>query len=155
MLFNLLLALHVFAAVIFVGNMVTAAFWKVSADRSGNLDHIAATTRALLKADYAFTVPGIAGLLITGIWMVGLTSWRRFEEPWLAISFLLIIVVAILWLAVLLPQQRRMARLSQEGAATGALDPAYAKASRLWAIFGGIATLLPIVILALMVFKPG
>ncbi len=152
---QLLLALHILAAVIFVGNIITAAFWKVRADRSGNLETIAITARSLLQADYTFTAPGIVVLLVTGIWMVGLSDWARFQEPWLGGSFVLLIITGIIWLAILLPQQRRMVRLAQEGADAGALGPEYRRAGRIWSMFGGIATLLPILILFLMVFKPG
>ncbi len=78
---QVLLALHILAAVVFVGNIITAAFWKVRADRSGNLEAIAITARSLLQADYVFTAPGIVVLLATGIWMVGLSDWARFQEP--------------------------------------------------------------------------
>ena len=152
---QVLLFLHILAAIVFVGNIITAAFWKVRADRSGNLETIAITTRSLLQADYAFTVPGIVVMLVTGIGMVGLTDWARFQEPWLGSSFVLLIITGIIWLAVLLPQQRRMVRFSREGADAGTLGPEYGKASRTWAMFGGIATLLPVLILFLMVLKPG
>jgi len=153
--FQVLLAIHILAALIFVGNMITAAFWKVRADRSGNLESIAMTTRTVLLADYAFTGPGIVALLVTGIWMVGLTDWAGFKETWLSISFVLLIVTGIIWVAALLPLQFRMARLATAGVTSGTLDPAYRRASRMWAMFGGIATLLPIIILFLMVLKPG
>ena len=151
---QVLLVLHILAAVVFVGNIITAAFWKAQADRSGNLETIAITARSLLQADYIFTAPGIVVLLITGIWMVGLSDWARFQEPWLGGSFVLLIITGVIWLAVLLPQQRRMVRLAQEGADAGALGPEYRRAGRIWSMFGGIATLLPILILFLMVFKP-
>ena len=70
---QVLLVLHILAAVVFVGNIITAAFWKAQADRSENLETIAITARSLLKADYIFTAPGIVVLLVTGIWMVGLS----------------------------------------------------------------------------------
>ncbi len=152
---QVLLVLHILAAVVFVGNIITAAFWKAQADRSGNLETIAITARSLLKADYIFTAPGIVVLLATGIWMVGLSDWARFQEPWLGGSFVLLIITGVIWLAVLLPQQRRMVRLAQEGADAGVLGPEYRRAGRIWSMFGGIATLLPILILFLMVFKPG
>ena len=153
---QILLVLHILAAVVFVGNIITAAFWKVRADRSGNLETIAITARSLLQADYVFTAPGIVVLLVTGIGMVGMSSsWARFQEPWLGISFGLLIITAIIWLAVLLPLQRSIVRLAQEGADAGTLGPEYHKASRIWSMFGGIATLLPILILFLMVYKPG
>ena len=87
--------------------------------------------------------------------MVGMTGWERFQEPWLAVSLTLVVLVGVLWVAVLLPLQIRMARLARQGLKQGSRDPAYDRASRLWAVSGGIATLLPVVVLFLMVLKPG
>lgn len=152
---QILVAIHIISAVLFVGNIITAAFWKMRADRSGNLDTIAITTQGLLRADYMFTLPGIVGLLATGIALVGITDWARFEEPWLSISLVLLIITGIIWAALLLPLQKRMVRLAQLGAASGTPDHSYRQASKRWGMFGGIATLLPVVILVLMVLKPG
>ena len=138
---NILLALHILAAVIFMGNIITAAFWKVRADRSGSLESIAGTSRAVLLADYIFTGPGIVGLLVTGILMVGITGWDRFQEMWLGISLALLILTGIIWAGALIPLQLRMVRLSREGLASGSLDPAYRRTSRLWSMFGDVATL--------------
>lgn len=154
-MFQVLLVLHILAAIVFVGNIITAAFWKLQADRSGNPATIAATARAVLLADYLFTVPGAVGVVVTGILMIALTSWARFEEPWLAGSLALLLLTGAIWLGILVPLQQRMVDLSQEGIVRGALDPVYARAGRRWALFGGIATALPVVVLFLMVFKPG
>lgn len=155
MTFRILLAIHILSAVVFLGNVITAAFWKVRADRSGSLEAIASAARGVTTADYAFTLPGLLGVLITGFLMVGLTGWQRSQEPWLGTSLGLLILTGVIWLALLLPLQRRMARLALESVPRGALDPAYTRASRRWAMLGGIATLLPVVILFLMVLKPG
>ena len=152
---EILLTIHILSAVTLMGNLTTAAFWKKRSDRSGNSEVAANTTRLLLHADLAFTGPGILGLLITGIWMTGLTGWRRFEEPWLAISFVLLVLTAIIWLAALLPLQLRMSRLARNHTGNLTEDPDYQKASTIWAALGGLLTLVPVVILVLMVFKPG
>ena len=153
-MFQFILAIHILASVIFLGNLITTAFWKVRADRSGNLENMAMTSRAVLLADYVFTGPGIAALLVTGILLAGLSGWERFQEPWLGISLMLLLVTAFIWAGVLIPLQLRMVRLSQEGLVAGSLDPAYIRTSKRWSMFGGIATLLPIVILFLMVLRP-
>ena len=87
--------------------------------------------------------------------MVGMTGWERFEQSWLSLSLVLLVLTGLIWVALLLPLQFRMVRLSQASVAAGALDPDYTKASRRWAMFGGIATLLPVIILFLMAIKPG
>ena len=153
-MFNLLLTLHIFSAIWLMSNLIGAAYWKKRADQSGNPEQVASTARALVRADLIFTAPGIVGLLGTGIWMVGLTSWRRFEEPWLGASFVLTVLIAVLWLAILMPQQRRLAQLAQQSLEGSPQNEAYRKASKIWSISGGIVTLIPIVVLFLMVFKP-
>ena len=152
---RILIAIHILAAVIFVGNIITAAFWKVRADKSGNLESMALTSRSLQLADLAFTMPGILALLVTGIWMVGITGWQRFQEPWLGISLVLLILTAAIWAAGLAPLQKRMTRLARDQAAAGQPAPEYRQASRTWSMMGGFATLLPVVILVLMAVKPG
>ena len=153
-MFNLLLTLHIFSAVWLMGHLISSAFWKARADRSGNPETVATTTQALVRSDFTFIGPGIVVLLATGIWMAGLTSWDRFQELWLGASFVLVIVMVILWLAVLLPQQRRMARFAAE--ILDGIDHSdnYRRASKLWSIAGGIMTLIPVIVLFLMVFKP-
>ncbi len=151
---ELLLTLHIFSAVWLMSHLISSAFWKARADRSGSPEHVATTTRALVRSDLTFTAPGIIGLLVTGIGMGGITGWERFQEPWLAVSFLLTLLIAALWLAILMPQQRRMARLAQEALAGSHQESAYQQASKIWNITGGIVTLIPIVVLFLMVFKP-
>ena len=75
----------------FLGYLITTAFWKVRADRSGNLENMAMTSRSVLFADYVYTGPGIATLLVTGILLAGLSGWERFQEPWLRISLMLLL----------------------------------------------------------------
>ena len=151
---RLMLLLHVGAAVLFLGAMITSAYWKARADRSGSMEAMAYACRSLLFADVLFTGPGIIGLLATGFWMVNLSGWDRFQEPWLALSFLSLLVVAILWAAIMVPLQLRMVRLSRLQISNVNTDPEYRKSSRRWAIVGGIATLMTVGILFLMVMRP-
>lgn len=152
--FQIILAIHILSAVVLIGNLITSAFWKVRADQTSNLETIASTCRALVRADYTFTIPGIVVLWASGMLLVAFTGWQRFEQLWLGLSFILLIVVTIIWLVALLPLQRRMVRLAQEGLSRGQLDQAYSRTSRRWSMFGGIATLLVVIILFLMVLRP-
>jgi len=151
---RVLIAIHVIFAVVYLGNLITAAFWKARADRSGSLEAMAVASRLVILSGRFFTAPGIIGLFVTGILIVSQTGWRRFDEPWLGASFILLVIAAIIWLAVLVPLERRMLRLAREGVSRGMVDPAYRRTSSLWSIFGGIATLLPVIILFLMVIRP-
>jgi uncharacterized membrane protein len=53
------------------------------------------------------------------------------------------------------PLQRRMRDFAQAGAAAGNFDlAAYERLSRQWDVWGAVATIAPLIALALMVLKP-
>ncbi|GIO12521.1 membrane protein [Cohnella xylanilytica] len=149
------LTLHVLGAILFVGNIVTAALWKTMADRTGNPAVIHQAARNVMMADWAFTVPGLILLVVSGALMAERGGYALDGLNWLTLSLLLFGLSGAIWLAALIPLQRRMIRLSEESLRTGVPSDAYRKASRNWAIFGTAATLLPIVILYLMVSQTG
>lgn len=149
------LTLHVLGAILFVGNIVTAALWKTMADRSGNPAVIHQAARNVMLADWAFTVPGLVLLVVSGSLMAERGGYALDGLNWLTLSLILFGLSGAIWLAALIPLQRRMIRLSEEALRTGVPSESYRKASRNWAIFGTAATLLPIVILYLMVSKSG
>ena len=152
---QILLTIHILSAIVFAGNIITSTFWKVRADRSGSTEAMAVASRSLLLAAMVFTGPGLVGLLITGVWMVKITGWERFQEPWLGISLLLLVVTGVIWVGGMLPLEFRMARLSRLQSNNITSDPAYRRSSKIWSILGGVATLMPIFVLILMVLKPG
>ena len=153
-MFSILLIIHVLASIIFIGNNITGAFWKVRADKTGNLEVISSSVRALLRADYQFTLPSLVVLFVTGVWMGGITGWERFQEIWLGSSFVLLVIIALIWGIIAGPKLRALVRIAAEDAATGRLSDEYTSVSRTWSIWGGIMTLLPIIILVLMVLRP-
>ncbi|MCR2805866.1 DUF2269 domain-containing protein [Paenibacillus soyae] len=146
--------LHLLGVLLAVGNIVTAAFWKVQADRSGQPAVAHAAARNVMLADYAFTIPGLILIVVSGSMMAERAGMSLTGLNWLTLSLVLFAISGIIWGIFLIPLQRRMIRLSAECVAEGRLSQAYRAASRSWAIYGTIATLLPIVILYLMVMQP-
>lgn len=150
---SLWLTLHLIGVVVFVGNIVTAAFWKVRADLSNKPEHIAAAVRNVMLADYVFTLPGLALIMASGIVMAVTADWPMSGLNWLTLSLILFAVTGIVWLAVLIPLQRSMIRCSQSDCEAGSVSRAYRLVSRRWAVFGIVATLLPVIIMYLMVTR--
>jgi uncharacterized membrane protein len=147
------LTLHLIGVVIFLGNVATAAFWKVRADISRNASLVHSTVKNVMLADYAFTLPGLALIVLSGIVMAIQAGIPLAELNWLTVSLALFAVTGAIWLAVLLPIQRAMIRHSGACLGSGTLSAAYYRASRYWTGFGIAATLLPFVILVLMVTR--
>jgi uncharacterized membrane protein len=153
-MFLFLRLLHLLGVIVFVGNILTAALWKTRADASGDLRAIAYAQRGVMFADYVFTAPGAALILITGLWMADLSDRNILQSGWLLTALVLLGVTLLVWLFELLPVQRRLIRVADEAARTGQLDPVFNRLSLRWTIFGMLATLLPLVNVYLMVFKP-
>ena len=147
------LMLHLLGAILFVGNIVTAAFWKTTADRSANPAVILQAAKNVMRADWVFTVPGLALLIVSGSLMAAKGGYSLSGLNWLTLSLALFGITAIIWLAGLIPLQKKMIRLGEEAVRAGAPTAAYRRASLNWAIFGTLATLLPIAILYLMIAK--
>lgn len=145
--------IHVCGAILLIGNIMTAAFWKMRADRSCHPAIIHSAAKGVMTADLLFTLPGIALLIISGFAMSAIGGYSFGEFHWLTLSLVLFILTGIIWVFLLLPLQRKMIRLSAEGLTSGTIPAGYRRASLYWNIYGTIAVLLPIAILYLMISK--
>jgi uncharacterized membrane protein len=148
-----LMFLHLFGVVLFVGNIIVSALWKTHADRSGDLATVAFAQRTVALADWMFTLPGALLILIGGYGMALSRPWPLHGLRWLELGQGLFILAALIWVIVLIPTQRRLIAVSEAARRTGSLPPEFAQLSRRWAMWGGIATLLPIIVLFLMITK--
>lgn len=150
---KLWLLLHLAGVVLFVGNIMTAAFWKVRAEFQKNPAVIHHAVKNVMLADFVFTIPGLILIVVSGITMAVRTGISMHGFNWLTLSLILFAITGVIWLAILIPLQRAMIRHSAACIESGNISKSYVKASRLWDVFGIIATLLPIVILYLMISK--
>jgi uncharacterized membrane protein len=153
-MYNFFNVVHLFGVLLFMGNIIVSAMWKTRADQSGNLATVAFAQRMVASADWVFTLPGVI-LIIVGGYAMALTGGLPLHGlRWLELGQGLFYISALIWIFVLVPTQRRLVVLSQAAPRTGALDPEFHRLSRRWAMWGGIATLLPLIVLVLMVTKP-
>ncbi|RXZ81929.1 DUF2269 family protein [Paenibacillaceae bacterium] len=150
---NVWLLLHLVGAILFVGNIVTAAFWKIRADVQKNPTVIHSVVKNVMLADYVFTLPGLLLIIVSGNVMAVQADMFTQGLNWLMLSLILFAVTGVVWLAILIPLQRAMIRHSAACVDSGKISEEYARASRIWSVFGIIATLLPVVILYLMIEK--
>ncbi len=145
---------HILGAVLFVGNIIVTAMWKARADRTGDLATIAFANRLVAATDLVFTVPGAVLIALTGYLMAARRPWPLHGLPWLEYGQGLFWLTVLIYLIVLIPVQRRMLAASDAARRSGTLPPEYGGLSKRWAMWGGIATLLPLIVLYMMVTKP-
>jgi uncharacterized membrane protein len=148
------LALHILGVVLFLGNIVVTAVWKALADRTRDPPVVAYAQRLVTITDVAFTATGVVLILVSGQVMADDYGGVFSGPTWLTVGWSLFVASGVIWILALVPIQVLQARLAREFRNAAAIPERYWRLSTLWAIFGSIATILPIGNLYFMVFKP-
>ena len=152
--------LHILGAVLFLGNLIVTAAWMTWAVGQKDSSVAAFASVGVNKADRWFTSPGMILLLLNGLAMTALAwgGWLGFATPpyrWIFVGLILLIATGALYGAVIRRYQNEMVRISSDAAKAGApLPEAFSAVFRRWTLWGGIATVLPLIALYFMVVKP-
>jgi len=151
MIYNIWKLLHVFAVIIFVGNITLGPFWKAAADRTKNREKVADTLKNIIRADRLFTMPSVAFLILFGFG-AQMTAGYEIETPWILWGLIMIIISGAVFMAKVVPLQKKMYALASDENKFSWEE--YQKLSKQWNIWGSIATLAPYIAVILMVLKP-
>ena len=145
--YALLLVLHLVTVVLLVGPAALAAVTSSRLVRDGRADALRAASRSTRLYTLGSLLTVVLGSALVGLSGDGTPQWTM-GQMWVSASYALWLVAVVLTLVVVVPAQE---------AAAGALDdgqPAGSHAGRIGAA-AGVATLCWVVIIALMVYKPG
>lgn len=149
----LLKTLHLIGVILFFGNIVVTAWWKAMADRTRDPKIVAFAQGQVSATDRVFTLGGILILAAAGVGSAvyggfsPTTRWIEWGNAFFAGS-------GIIWIACLVPLQRKLGHMARNFAQGGAIPADYWRLERWWVAFGLIATLLPLGAVVTMVFKP-
>jgi len=146
--------LHLLGVVLFLGNIIVTALWKVAADRTGEPRVVAFAQRTVNLADLVFTAPGAAIILATSYAMAWQAGIDLTGPVWVRWGQAMFIGSGVIWVAVLIPTQIAQARLARGFAEGGPIPDRYHRLNRRWLVWGLVATLLPLANLWFMVAKP-
>ena len=150
----LLKSLHLLGVILFLGNIIITGWWKVMADRTRDKVVIAFAQRQVTLTDYIFTLGGAVLVLVTGLSNASTYGVDYLSIKWLLWGYGLFVASGIIWVVILIPLQIKLATLARQFAEDEPIPELYWKLGRLWLIFGILATLLPLINLYWMVFKP-
>ena len=154
MSYEILKFLHVLGATVILGTGTGIAFFMLMAHRTGDARFIGRTAFIVVQADMIFTATAVVIQPVTG-YLLTRQLGIPFTEGWLAVSVVLYVVAGVFWLPVVWIQAR-MRDLALEAARDGTPLPLrYRRLFRTWFIFGfpGFGSVLLIV--WLMIAKPG
>jgi uncharacterized membrane protein len=146
---------HVLGVVMFVGNIVTGVFWHKHAERTRDARLIAHAMAGVIRSDRLFTIPGVMVILASGIFAAIQGGFPILRTGWILWTLVLFAISGLVFMARLAPLQREMHRYAESAAAKGAFDHVgYHRLSKQWDFWGAVATITPLLGLALMVLKP-
>ena len=152
-LYKLVLVLHILAVIVGFGPMLIAGFYGNEARNRAGPEGLA-VAETTLKVTGGVPTVAVCAVPILGILLILMSddTWK-FSEAWISLSFLIYIVLMGLATGIQVPTIRKMVALRQgaQGAQSGDMQALGKKA----ATVGGIVNVLWVVILFLMVFKPG
>jgi uncharacterized membrane protein len=150
-LYEMVKALHILSAAVLFGTGLGTAWFFWQAHCTGDAATIAATARAVVRADWLFTTPAVILQPLTGAWLVQLGGYSP-TEPWLLWTYVLYVLTGACWLPVVWLQIRM--RDLAAAASNGRLPPLYHNYARIWFALGWPAFIAVIAIVGLMVAKP-
>jgi uncharacterized membrane protein len=101
--FFILKALHVTGVVVFLGNIIVTAWWKMAADRTRDPAVIAYAQRQVTVTDFIFTAAGAALIVGAGDAMAYGYYSDSWAVPWIFWGRVLFFSVGAIWLFVLIP----------------------------------------------------
>jgi len=153
-IYLLLKSLHILGAVLFLGNIIVTGWWKAMADRTRNPVVVAFAQRQVTLTDCFFTAGGVVLILATGIGNAVLQDMEYLSVRWLAWGFWLFTISGLIWALILIPVQIKQAEMAKQFANGGTIPESYWRLARIWNTFGVLATVLPLVNVYWMVFKP-
>lgn len=145
--------LHILSATVLFGTGLGIAFFKWSADRSGDVGAIAVVMRRVVLADWLFTTTSVIVQPLTGVWLALLAGYPL-TRGWVAWSLALYALAGLCWLPVVWLQLRMRDMAVRAAAEGGALPARYHRYARIWFWLGIPAFAALIVVYYLMVFRP-
>jgi len=147
-------SIHVLGVMLFLGNIITGVFWKMHADRSGDLRVRAQVLAGIIRSDQLFTLPAVGLIIVTGVLAAMMAHMPMLRTPWIAWGLGLFLLSGMVFSMRVGPLQKKLLACVEAGIA-GKWDPAaYEKLSRAWLTWGWVATGAPLIVVFLMVFKP-
>jgi len=145
--------LHLLGVVLFLGNIIISAVWRLLAQRSDDKAIHQFSIKLIQRTDFIFTVPGIIFIGVTGH-MLAAGVGGIGAHGWIYHSYALLTVSALIWMIGLIPIQRKQMRLLNEAHSIKEAGVRYSTLNRWWSILIIIATVLPLIALYLMVIRP-
>ena len=114
--------LHVTAVIAFLGNITTGLFWHAHAARTRDPKLLAHTMDGIIRSDRLFTMPGVFGIITTGIAGAIYGHHPIFHTGWILWTLILFSVSGIIFMVRVAPLQRQLRALAEAAVKSGTFE---------------------------------
>jgi uncharacterized membrane protein len=154
-MYFLLKLLHILAVMVFLGNILTSLFLHVRAAGSRDPKLLAHTMDGIIRRDRLFTLPGVVGIIVSGLLVASYGNLPIMRTGWILWSMMLFNVSGIIFMFRVAPLQRQLRALAEAGSQSDTFeDTRYHTLAVHWMFWGVLALLTPVAGVVLMVLKP-
>ena len=151
--YALLKLVHVFAVIIFLGNIITGLYWMKRADKTNNLSIISFTMKGIIGSDRLFTIPGVIIITIGGFSAAMHGGIPLLKTGWIFWSLILFTLSGLVFSWRLAPLQKKIYQLTRKENADNFNNTLYHSYLKQWENWGLVALLTPVAALVMMVMK--
>lgn len=146
--------IHLFAVMVFLGNIITGLFWMRIAVKTRDLKIISHTIKGIIKSDNYFTIPGVIIITAGGFMSAIYGHFPILHTGWILWSLILFSISGLAFSFRVAPLQKR---INQFILNKDVLDETewivFNKLYLAWDIWGLIALLTPLGAFVMMTLK--
>ena len=152
-IYLLLKLIHVFAVIIFMGNIITGLFWMRHANKTRNYSIISFTMKGIITSDKWFTIPGVVIITAAGFSAAINGGLPLLRTGWIFWSIVLFSLSGLIFSVKVAPLQKKILHIAENNAANEFNDKVYHSHLRQWETWGLLALITPLAALVMMVLK--
>ena len=146
--------LHVASVILFLGNITTGLFWAAHAHKSRDFRLIASTFEGIARSDRWFTIPGVIGIVVSGIAAAMKGNLPILATGWILWPIILFSISGIVFGVRVAPLQRSIADVARAADSSVQAWDSYRALYKRWELWGLLALITPAIAMILMVLKP-
>ena len=124
-MYLLMKLLHIAAVTVFLGNITMGLFWHAHAARTRDPRLLAHTMDGIIRSDRIFTVPGVIGIIVTGIAAAIYGNLPILRTGWILWTLILFALSGLTFMIRVAPMQRQLRTLAEAGVRSGTFEFAH------------------------------
>lgn len=152
--YSYLKLIHIFAVMLFLGNIITGLFWMRMAAKTKDLKIITFTIKGIRDGDKYFTIPGVLIITAFGFWAAISAHYSILGTGWILWSIIMFSISGLAFSFKVAPLQKKIYHLVLNKESLSDLDwKIFQKLYLEWDICGLIALLTPLAAFIMMTLK--